>query len=418
MKKEYYYKKFTDYKLNPARMWKLINSLSNNKFREISIAPKLLIGGTLVTDTKEICECFNTFFSSIGAELAQKIPLQYHYNRIFTNSKVDNNDKILTAMAPASVDEVIKIINNLDSNTSSGIDNVNTKSIKCLKNLIAPELTQCLNSCLEQGIFPSSLKIAKVTPVYKSGSKTDPSNYRPISVLPVVSKIFEKIIYNRLETYLNSINFLYPKQYGFRPKSNTLSATVDLVTKIKNSIDEKRVALGIFIDLKKAFDTVSHKILLDKLYDIGITEKPLELLKSYLSDRYQIVKLADHKSNPKQITYGVPQGSILGPLLFLIYINNISTLELKGDLSLYADDTSLFYFGHSVESINQDAQNDLNILNEWFRSNLLTINVAKTNYMIFAAKNKKIPDLTPLKINEVVINRVTSEKYLGLTLIL
>lgn len=133
MKKEYYYKKFTDYKLNPARMWKLINSVSNNKFRKISIPPKLLIGGTLVTDTKEICECFNTFFSSIGAELAQKIPLQYHYNRIFTNSKVDNNDKILTAMAPASVDEVIKIINNLDPNTSSGIDNVNTKSIKCLK---------------------------------------------------------------------------------------------------------------------------------------------------------------------------------------------------------------------------------------------------------------------------------------------
>lgn len=416
MKKDYYYKKFADYKTKPSKMWKLINNICNNKAKDTLTIPKLIIGDTLVTDTEEICENFNHFFSTIGAELAQKIPLQYHNDGILTVAGSNKIYKKLTAITPATVDEVIKIINDLDANTSSGIDNISTKSIKCLKTLIAPELTLCLNNCLDQGIFPASLKIAKVVPIYKSGKKTDPSNYRPISVLPIVSKIFEKVIYNRIETYINSIDFLYHKQYGFRPKSNTLSATVDLVTKIKNNIDDKKIAIGIFIDLKKAFDTVSHRILLNKLNDIGITEKALELLKSYLCDRYQIVKLSEHKSNPKLITYGVPQGSILGPLLFLIYINGVSTLGLKGDLSLYADDTSLFYFGHEVESLIQDAQSDLNILNKWFRSNLLTINVAKTNYMIFSAKNKKIPDFSPLKIDDMVINKANSEKYLGLEL--
>lgn len=156
--------------------------------------------------------------------------------------------------------------------------------------------------------------------------------------------------------------------------------------------------------------------MLEKLRHIGITGKALEIFKSYLQNRKQIVKIDNHQSSPKSITYGVPQGSVLGPLLFLIYINNICQLGLKGDISLYADDTSIFYFGHSVEAMIPHVQSDLNLLNTWFQTNLLTINVAKTNFVILSAKNKRITTNIEIKINNQLIQRKTKEKYLGLTI--
>lgn len=350
--------------------------------------------------------------------MAESIPSKYHDNKTYTSAKVDPVGASfgLTELKPASIEEVTWIINNLDPNTSSGIDNINTKSIKCLKRYIVLELTNCINYCLEQGIFPTQLKIAKVKPIFKTGTRSDPNNYRPISVLPVISKIFEKVLYNRLDPYLDSISFLYPKQYGFRQRSNTLSASVDLITKVKNSIDEGKVCLGIFIDLKKAFDTVSHAILLNKLQETGITDMAYNIFESYLTNRSQVVMIEEFSSSTAHVTYGVPQGSVLGPLLFLIYINNISKLQLKGELSLFADDTTLFYFGHKIEMITQEAQKDLDLLNVWFQCNLLTLNVAKTHYVIFTAKNKKISNFPPLTINNVAINKSDNAKYLGLTL--
>jgi hypothetical protein len=238
------------------------------------------------------------------------------------------------------------------------------------------------------------------------------SNY--ISVLPIISKIYEKVLYARLDKFLVAKNFISQKQYGFRPKSSTLSATIDLVTQIKLKIDQKQIVLGVFIDLRKAFDTVSHQILLEKLRNIGIVDKAHDIFKSYLENRQQVVKINDHQSGPKLVTYGVPQGSILGPLLFLVYINSIQDIGLKGDLILYADDTSLFYYSKSIHDIIINVQTDLDLLSNWFNSNLLTINIDKTNYVIFSAKNKKIPDFTQPSINGQVINRKEHEKYLGL----
>ncbi|CAH2084027.1 unnamed protein product [Euphydryas editha] len=255
-------------------------------------------------------------------------------------------------------------------------------------DLILKELSNCINKCLQTGTFPNSLKVAKVSPIYKSGSKLEPGNYRPISVLPVISKIFERVIYNRLETYLTSIKFFYDKQYGFRPKSNTLSATIDLITNIKLNIDKKQIVLGVFIDLKKAFDTVSHELLLKKLFDIGLTATAYGMLKSYLSNRTQVVQIGKIQSSSKSINFGVPQGSILGPLLFTIYINSISGIGLTGDVTLYGDDTCLFYSGRSINDLIAHAQKYLDSLNVWFQCNLLTINISKTKYMIFASMQK------------------------------
>lgn len=323
-------------------------------------------------------------------------------------------DQKLSRLEPTTADEISKIIDSLDCNTASGIDRISTKALKCVKNLILIELTECVNKCLERGTFPNNLKVAKVSPIFKSGSKSDPGNYRPISVLPIVSKVFERILYNQLEAFLDAKKIIYSKQYGFRRTSNTLSATIDLITKLKINIDQKNIGLGVFVDLKKAFDTVSHDLLLVKLEALGITGIALKIFKSYLSDRTQIVKIDRYQSQPSSITFGVPQGSILGPLLFLIYINDMKDIGLKGDITLYADDTSLFYFGMSVDQVIMDAQSDLNLLHKWFQLNLLTVNIEKTHYVIFKAKNKMINEYEPLKLNNQILTRSKSEKYLGL----
>lgn len=239
-KKKFYYGAFKKYTGNPKRMWKLINTLSNNKIKPHCTPPKLLTKDGPITDGNEICETFNVFFSTIGSTLANAIPTTQQIHHIDTTMHVTNNTNELTVFTPCQSDEISKIICNLDPDCSAGIDGITTKMIKCINNLVSDQLATCINEHLAKGIFPDALKIAKVTPIHKSGTKTDPNNYRPISVLPVISKIFEKVIYSRLDTYLNSVNFLYKRQYGFRSQSNTLSATADLITATQTNIDQKR----------------------------------------------------------------------------------------------------------------------------------------------------------------------------------
>jgi hypothetical protein len=219
-----------------------------------------------------------------------------------------------------------------------------------------------------------------------------------------------------LNSHLAKINFIAQQQYGFRARSNTLTATVDLVTNIKTNIDQKKYVLGVFIDLKKAFDTVSHNLLIEKLENLGITGTAHNMFKSYLSNRTQVVKIGNYVSDSAAVGWGIPQGSILGPLLFSIYVNSVTTIGLTAQLTLYADDTCLFYFGRNLSDIINEAQADLNKYNVWCQSNLLTINTKKTSYMIFAAKNKNISQIPTLMINSDPIHRSNTEKYLGLLL--
>lgn len=306
-KSEYYHKAFMECKEKPMKMWNLINQLSCNKIRHNNTSFKLLIKSELITDEQKVCDHFNDFFSNIGSLLAKQIQDKYHSN-ITTPNKNQCTGTRLSYLRQTTIDEINKIIDNLKSNSSAGIDGISAKILKSAKNMIVGDLSNCINKCLELGVFPDSLKIAKVSPIFKAGDKSDPGNYRPISVLPVISKIFEKVLYIRLIEHLDSVNFLFKGQYGFRSKSSTLSATIDLITKIKTNIDEKQLALGVFIDLKKAFDTVSHPLLIDKLDKItGVTGTALKMFKSYLNNRYQIVKIGQCKSSPKLVTFG-PSG--------------------------------------------------------------------------------------------------------------
>ena len=261
-----------------------------------------------------------------------------------------------------------------------------------------------------KGVVPEDLKIAKIIPIYKSDDKKIISNYRPISVLPAFSKILERLIYKRLLDFINQHGILSQNQYGFRKNISTAMALVDLVDKISSSIENNEYTIGIFIDLAKAFDTVNHDILLNKLYHYGVRGIPYEWFKSYLNNRKQYVYLNNAYSNHLPIICGVPQGSILGPLLFLLYINDLSTVTKLLTFIMFADDTNIFVSGKNLDHIVSVVNSELKTINTWFSANLLSLNIKKTNYMLFG--NKKQNDVL-ISINQENITRVSQTKFLG-----
>ena len=234
------------------------------------------------------------------------------------------------------------------------------------------------------GVFPTALKIAKVIPVYKNkGSPLSCSNYRPISLLSNIDKIFEKIIYKRLHNFLLENNILSPRQFGLRKSHSTSHAVLSIVQKITDALEAGKFAYAIFIDLEKAFDTVDHSILLDKLQHYGIRGSPLNLLKSYLSGRSQFVSVSGVNSPTSLIKHGVPQGSVLGPLLFLVYINDLSRAVRHGDVLHYADDTNLLHTNHSLPLLQKLCNKDLNHLCFWLSANKISLNASKTEFLCF-----------------------------------
>ena len=267
------------------------------------------------------------------------------------------------------------------------------------------------------GVYPSLLKIAKVTPIFKKGSHLLPDNYRPISVLGHIKKIYEKLLHSRLSTHFNNNDLLYKYQYGFREGHSTTQALVELTDSLKNTIDNGNYACGIFIDLTKAFDTVNHNILIDKLKKYGILDNAIELLKSYLDDRMQYVEINKTKSSLSKISCGVPQGSVLGPLLFLIYINDLPNCCLLRKVHIFADDTVIFFECQNQNQLSEIIEDILKNLNDWFIANKLTMNVEKSNFCIFRSqknKNKPIPDSIPF--NNSTMKRISHIKYLGVFL--
>ena len=253
-----------------------------------------------------------------------------------------------------------------------------------------------------------------VTPIYKANDPQLFSNYRPVSVLPMISKIFERIMYNRLMDYLNKYNILCKTQFGFRNKYSTYMALIQLMEKISDAIDKGEYVLGVFIDFSKAFDTINHDILIDKLQHYGIRGVPLDWITSYLSNRAQKVKYNNIESSLRPVHCGVPQGSILGPLLFFfyIYINDLAFLSDKIYSLLYADDTSMFISGPKIHQIQNVMNEHLQIVSDWLKANKLSLNVGKTNYMVFANKEFNAEEMV-ITIEGTSISITKSTKFLG-----
>lgn len=322
--------------------------------------------------------------------------------------------------------DIKSIIKNFDPKTSVGHDGISMKVIKLLDSNILEPLTLNINQSLTTGIFPDDLKIAKVLPIYKKDDDTLFDNYRPISLLPAISKLFERIVYNQLYNYFVLNKLLYYSQHGFRKLHSTETATLEFVDKIIQHLDSGNIPVAIFIDLSKAFDTIDHQILLYKLQYYGVSGTALNWFRSYLSNRSQYVQFEDVSSSKHNLSTGVPQGSILGPLLFIIYVNDICFASEKFKAILYADDTSIesplcnFNFSPSAtEDILSDSINtELNIINNWFTVNKLSLNSKKTKYMIFhfpQLRLNHLPDIK-LKIGNSEIEKCSQFNFLGITL--
>ena len=288
--------------------------------------------------------------------------------------------------------------------------------IKETASLICSPLVHIFNLSLSSGSVPDQMKCARVIPLFKSGLTSLFTNYRPVSVLPAFSKILEKLVYNRLVKYLEKYDILSSNQYGFRKNHSTFHALVHLYDKISAAIDSKQIALGLFIDLSKAFDTVNHESLLKKLDFFLIRGLALEWFRSYLSGRLQQVQYNGQTSMPKVIRCGVPQGCILGPLLFLIYINDLCQVSNVLDVILFADDTNIFYSHKDPNFLNTIVNTELDKLSSWFQANRLSINVKKSNFVIFkSAQNRQHLDFS-FFIDNNQIDRVEEVVFLGVIL--
>ena len=411
---QYYNQLFNKYAGDIKMTWKTISEIickSNNKRNELE---KIIVGSKVIVDKTEICNKFNAFFCEIGPKLA---------NNITTDNKrgyeTYMKERVLTSFTFNLVEEsdVTKYLTTLRTKNSSGHDGFSVKLLKFLSSAIIKPLTLIINQSLLTGIFPEKLKIAKVSPFFKKDDITIMDNYRPVSLLTATSKVFEKVAYIQLYDYFNKNNLFYRSQYGFRKIHSTELAGLELTDKILKDIDEKNASLAIFMDLSKAFDTLNHEILLNKLSHYGITDTALKWFSSYLTGRQQYVEIESASSYLLTLKTGVPQGSILGPLLFLIYMNDIPNATNNFEFILYADDSSLFRTINIPITSPVNINEQLGYVYDWLAVNKLSLNTKKTKYMIFHAMNKKIDYLIPeIKIDDILIERVTNFNFLGLTL--
>ena len=321
----------------------------------------------------------------------------------------------LFSLTELSHHEVIDVVAGLND-AAAGVDNIPMKLIKNVIHEIVCPVTHIINCSFKTGIFPDKLKISKVKPLFKQGSKNNMNNYRPISILPAFSKIIEKLISVKLESFMNINNIISESQYGFRRERSTSAAIINLTDHVLKSFDENEYTLGVFLDLRKAFDCVNHEILLRKLNHYGIRGTPLKLLTSYLTHRQQYTCVSSKLSNPIILTHSVPQGSILGPLLFNIYINDIVKTSAYLDSILFADD-SCFYFSHTdPQELIYLVNSDLSKISKWLASNRLTLNIEKSHCILFNRKLKIPPNLPEINIDNKTVQLIENTIFLGITI--
>jgi hypothetical protein len=393
-KKQYYSEFIMRHKGNSRAMWQLINSHLGRLCKDVS--------------TFSIsANALNNYFIELGLNAVKDLPPVRHHFAMYLRHRVTESFFV----SPITCSEIIAVVKTLPSKSSCDCNGLSVKLLKCFINNIVSPLCLILNKCLAHGVFPDGLKIAKVVPVYKSGDKCDLKNYRPISLLPIISKIFEKLMLCRISAFFSKHNVLNLHQHGFRPSFSTSSALIDVLDCITAALDRKFVALALFIDVSKAFDSLNHNILLAKLEHYGVRGVALSWFASYLSNRFQYIEYNGDCSLLRLIVCGVPQGSVLGPYLYLVYVNDIFNVSDEVKCVLYADDTSIIVTGRDINSVFNRAPVLFSLFSTWFINNRLALNSKKTNFILFSLKRLASPcDLT---FDLYTVHKVDNVKYLG-----
>ena len=409
-KSNYFTNYFDQYSSNMKKIWSGVRNIISLKSSKSTNPITLNIGNSTSSDPEIVANCFNDFFTSVADNVRSTIPAtRQHFDKYLRNQ---NPNSIF--LSPTSPEEISKIISTFSPSKSSGPHSIPVRLLKLLLHDISVPISILINLSLESGIFPTLLKTSKVIPIFKKGSPLDVSNYRPISLLSNIEKIFEKVMYSRLISFLDTYNSIFTRQFGFRKSHSTSHVLINIVERIRSKLDKGEFGCGVFVDLQKAFDTVDHEILLSKLNHYGIRGLANQWFRSYLSERSQFVSIGISKSISKSIRHGVPQGSVLGPLLFLLYINDLHQSIKFSETFHFADDTHLLHFSKSIESLCSNVNRDLRNLTGWLNANKISLNSSKTEFVLFRSKSKTLDFIPSLKLQRKRIYPSPSVKYLGI----
>lgn len=407
--KDYVQKQLDNHKEEPKKMWDfLLNTINKKRKSSGELPTQFQRSDNALTDPYLIANSFNEFFINIAHELDSKLPSATTNPLDYLRSINIGNSLFLH---PTSPFEIEKIISELKV-TGPGIDLISTKIFISVLDILLPLLTYLMNLCLSKGTFPDPFKRALIKPIFKSGDQQLFNNYRPISILPFLSKILEKLIYIRLSTFIHDNKILSEDQFGFRKKRSTFMPIIEFYDRVTKSLEKGYCTAGIYLDLSKAFDTVNIEILLSKLHIYGIRGLALDMIRSYLSNRTQSLKYHNTISSPLTVNCGVPQGSILGPLLFILYINDLPTVISGPKFSIFADDTVFYIEASTINDLQTKINTYLPSITEWFLANRLTINSKKTFYQVYSNFLFN-PEQFDIEINNQRIQHSYTVKYLG-----
>ena len=408
-KKEYFAQKFEQFSGNMKKSWRLLNGILGRSKSSCSNegGPVLKSHGITLDSAIEKAECFNEYFSNVASVLDSQIPSVDVSPIEFMKARAPQSFFV----KPCSVSELSSVISGF-AMKGSALEEIPVFIFKSLSSIIAPYLTNLFNESIVSGIFPSCLKVARVVPIFKKNDPTSPCNYRPISTLSVISKIFEVLMHKRLVAYLNKFKIVNCNQFGFRALRGSVDAIVDIYEQIFASIEKSNHSLAILLDFSKAFDTVSHEILVNKLEHVGIRGSSLSWFRSYLGERKQFVQVGSSTSSTTDMKFGVPQGSVLGPLLFIVYINDMCYSSNLLKFVHYADDSTLFFSHCNIDELFETVEHELRSVDMWLSANRLSVNIGKTVYFVFS--HEYVPPDKSIVMRGLSLERVESREFLGI----
>ena len=407
-RKDYYNKLLKENNNNVKGTWNILNKVMGNTSTSTNLPSYFSNNNKVIKDRSVVVNEFNSFFVNMGPKLADLIK---------TDESVQGgwkgDSKVMQSMflREVSEKEIVSIVKKLKNKTSTDCDGLDMVIVKKTVDCIIKPLCYIFNLSFHTGIFPDRMKVAKVIPLLKSGDKHSFNNYRPVSLLSQFSKLIEKLFAQRFDCFIDKHQLLSESQYGFRKNRSTATALTNIIEEITTATHQNKYTIGVFIDLRKAFDTLNHSILISKLYTYGVRGMVLDWMRSYLDNRQQYVQYAGKTSECMKIKCGVPQGSVLGPKLFNLYINDICDVSKILRFVLFADDTNFHCSGYNLQELSESIVHEMKKLKNWFDVNKLSLNLEKTKFMIFGNREKEHEVI--LSINGADIERVSEFRFLG-----